>query len=77
MIDVVDLLGQVSAVLQIHQILDRGQDVFLMQRGQIAESDLLCRVADTGRILLDPFVTVELELVVQLEPPDLRKAASR
>ena len=69
-VDVVDPLVGIGAVLQLHQVPDRGEDVLGPQRS----ADRRARSPRPGRSVLrlelGPLVGIEAELVVHLEPTD-------
>ena len=75
-VDVVDALVRVGAVLQVDQVLHRAEDVLVAQRLERAEIRLDVVGCHRARLAGDPLLGVEAQLVVQLEPTDLREVVA-
>jgi hypothetical protein len=75
-VDVVDPLVGIGAVLELDQVLHRGEDVVGPQRRELGERDLLLGRARPVRLPAHALLGIEAELVVDLEPADLREVVA-
>ena len=78
-VDVVDALVRIGTVLQIDEILDRGEDVVAAKRREIDPAESLPPALDHARMGLPDdslFRVHNFELVVHLQPTDAREVVA-
>ena len=75
-VNVVDSLRGVGAILEVHQVLDGRENVLPLQRRQVSQGDFFDDAFGSLGSELDPFVRIVCQLVVELQTAHARKVVA-